>query len=380
MTRGSILRRKALRAAGLFAAVAALVVPTATAYAQSEGAVGGGSGGRYFRYSCGPSRVLVGLKGSAGVLVDNVQAICARVDATGHLSDAQPMGRRFGNDRPQDQDVRCPDQMAITGGHIVENENYPQVGSIALYCHEVANLQFGGSSTITLRGTGNLKGYESPFFFQDSTEGGQNWWDSTTSSCAGSFAKGIHGRQGDNLTAFGVLCGRPGKPEVEAVENAPAAAPLLDPAFAPLVNTDSSFQTVNFPDRYIRHADYLGFVDAPHGDNGSITFRMVPGLGGRCVSLMSTNVANHYLRHQNWRVKLSAIDSDANMRADATFCPVPGLSNTNGITFEAMSAPGHFIRHRNFELWVDSAEDSDQFRKDATFLAAPPGGALLGVR
>ena len=366
-------------------AVLLAVVPTA-AEAQREGRIGGGGGGRYFKYECGEGRVLVGLRGSAGVLIDNVQAVCARMDAAGGLAEAAPQGPIFGNQRPEDQSIQCPPGHAVIGGEMFENDDHPFLGSIELYCREVANREFGGTVNIRMRGTGNLAGYISPTLGLMGQEEAQ-YWNRETSTCDG-YALGIHGRQSRNLNAFGLLCGP--KPTVAAIPTDPNAGHTLGKrkkpgsmgsgSFASLMNSESSFQTFNFPDRFIRHANYLGFVEAAQGNYGSITFRMVPGLGGRCVSLQSTDVPDHYLRHQDWRIKLSRIDSDPNMRADATFCMMPGLASTTGISFEAISAPGHFIRHRNFELWLDRPDESDLFRKDATFLAAPPGGAALGVR
>lgn len=373
-------------------AIGALLLAAATtpAAAQEEGEIGGAGGGRYFKYECGPGRLLVGLRGSAGVLIDNVQAVCARVDSAGNLTEAAPQGPVFGNPRPQDQSIDCPPQHAIIGGTIIENNDHPQVGSIEIVCREVSNRRNGGSARLTMRGGGNLKGYRSPFLTISGSEGGRSWWDRDESACTG-YATGIHGRQGTNLTAFGLLCGD--KPEVAPLVEPTAGRTLgkrkrpgsaFGPAsgspFASLVNSEASFQAVNFPDRYIRHAFWLGIVEPAMGNYASITFRVVPGLGGRCVSLQSKDFPDHYLRHQNWRIKLSRIEADPNMRADATFCMMPGLATTTGISFEAVSAPGHFIRHRNFELWLDRPDESDQFRKDATFLAAAPGGAALGVR
>lgn len=150
--------------------------------------------------------------------------------------------------------------------------------------------------------------------------------------------------------------------------------------FGALLNSESSFQTFNFPDRYIRHAFWLGVVEPSGGNYGSIIFKTVPGLGGRCVSLESKDQPGHFLRHQDRRIRLSKLEDGGTMRADSTFCIVPGLASSTGISFEALSASGHYLRHRNFELWIDRPDGSDQFRKDATFLAAPPGGAALGVR
>jgi len=150
-------------------------------------------------------------------------------------------------------------------------------------------------------------------------------------------------------------------------------------AFANLVGTEASFQTSNFNDRFIRHRNSLGYAEAVSGDLGrdDSTFRIDPGLAGRCISLESHNYPGQFLRHQAWRVKLAPREESDLYKQDATFCMVPGLATSAGVSFESANNPHHFIRHRNGELWVDDFDGSALFRADATFNVTNPGGALI---
>jgi hypothetical protein len=153
---------------------------------------------------------------------------------------------------------------------------------------------------------------------------------------------------------------------------------MIDAAFANLLNQEASFQTSNFNDRFIRHRNSLGYAEAVSGDLGrdDSTFRIDPGLAGRCISLESHNYPGQYLRHQAWRVKLAPREDNDLYKQDATFCMVPGLASSAGVSFESVNYPHHFIRHRNGELWVDDFDGSALFRADATFNVTNPGGAL----
>jgi hypothetical protein len=137
-----------------------------------------------------------------------------------------------------------------------------------------------------------------------------------------------------------------------------------------------SFSSLNFPKRYIRHRNFLGFVDEI-GENDrtawkDATFRLVPGLAGKCTSFESVNFPGHFLRHENYRVKLAPLKDDPTFRNDATFCLRDGLGNSNFRSFESVNFPHHYIRHLNFELWLAKFENNAQFRKDASFLMAGP--------
>lgn len=155
--------------------------------------------------------------------------------------------------------------------------------------------------------------------------------------------------------------------------------PSVPPQFAGLVGQEVSFQASNYPERFIRHRFSLG-VSEPVTDalaRDDSTFRIMPGLAGKCVSLESHNYPGQFLRHHGWRIRLAPREDNDLFRNDATFCMVPGLASSAGVTFESVNHPRHYLRHRNNELWVDRFDDSDLFRRDATFNITHPGGAML---
>jgi hypothetical protein len=132
-----------------------------------------------------------------------------------------------------------------------------------------------------------------------------------------------------------------------------------------------SFKSFNFPDRFIRHKNSLGFIEPINNelDRKDATFRLIPGLANsNCISFESINFPNHFLRHENFRLKLAGRIDQQLFREDATFRIVPGLFDNRVYSFESLNFPGHFIRHKNFELWIDPSDGSDLFRKDATFI------------
>jgi hypothetical protein len=99
---------------------------------------------------------------------------------------------------------------------------------------------------------------------------------------------------------------------------------------------------------------------------------MAPGLAdSQLVSFESVNYPGHYLRHQDFRLKLQKSDGSQLFRQDATFKLGPGLADGSWSSFESINYPGHFIRHRNFHLYLERGND-DLFRKDSTFRISPP--------
>lgn len=339
----------------------ALATP-ATAQERVDSAIGGGEGGSYFEFVCPSGQLLVGLHGSAGMLVDAVRAVCARVDAAGAITEAAPAGPVFGGPRPFDKAAECPNRYAIRALTIWQSEKYPYVGAIRITCHEVARVVDGGRTSVELRGTGNLIDHDPNGIWVGGKRGYQE-----DSSCPDSlYAIGIRGRSSEYLDAIGLVCG----PKVTAA---------VATEFSGLVGQQVSLQASNYLDRYVRHRNALGFTE-PVTDalaRNDATFKIVQGLAGRCVSLESHNYPGHFLRHHFWRIKLSPREDSDLFRNDATFCMVPGLAGSTGLSLESASNPGHFIRHRNNELWVDRFDGSDLFRRDATFNLTHPGGAVL---
>lgn len=146
---------------------------------------------------------------------------------------------------------------------------------------------------------------------------------------------------------------------------------------------EASFQSYNFPQRFIRHRQWLGYIEdvrrEPTRLRKDAHFRVVPGLAGRCSSFESMNYPGHYLRHQNFRLRISKWTDQQLFKDDATFCMKSGMAYSQGDwkSFESVNVPNHYIRHRNFELWLDRFDNSRQFRADATFqITMPIGGPI----
>ncbi|NJM19227.1 MAG: arabinofuranosidase [Richelia sp. RM2_1_2] len=133
-----------------------------------------------------------------------------------------------------------------------------------------------------------------------------------------------------------------------------------------------SFKSHNYPDRYIRHRNFLGYLEPIVDDLGrkDATYKLIPGLANsKCTSFESINFPGHFLRHENFRLKLARRINQRLFREDATFCIKNRLfgDDRSSWSFESVNFPGHYIRHKNFELWVEPSDGSDLFRKDATF-------------
>jgi Alpha-L-arabinofuranosidase B (ABFB) domain len=157
------------------------------------------------------------------------------------------------------------------------------------------------------------------------------------------------------------------------------AVAFLFPSLAAMTHAqgrEASFKSWNFQTRYIRHRNSLGFLEEIRDRLGKkdASFRIVPGLAGNCSSLESMNYPGHYLRHQNFRIKLSRYSEDELFKKDATFCMKRGLANSSWTSFASFNLPDHYIRHANFQLWIGRFENTPVFRKDATFLITGPGG------
>jgi Alpha-L-arabinofuranosidase B (ABFB) domain len=139
-------------------------------------------------------------------------------------------------------------------------------------------------------------------------------------------------------------------------------------------NTVVSIGALDFPDRYFRHKNFLGYLEPISGelDKKDATFKLIPGLANRnCISFESVNFPGQFLRHENFKLKLVRRINQQLFNQDATFCIVQGLSG-RASSFESINFPGYYIRHQNFELRVDPSDGSDLFRKDATFNITTP--------
>jgi hypothetical protein len=127
-------------------------------------------------------------------------------------------------------------------------------------------------------------------------------------------------------------------------------------------------QSLNFPDRYVRHADYDVRIDPAVSPAADAQFRLVPGLanGSGYVSIQSVNFPGYYLRHYGYDLVLAADDGTATFRADATFRRVAGLADSSAASFQSYNYPDRYLRHSNYLLRIDPVSTGTA-RRDATF-------------
>ena len=132
--------------------------------------------------------------------------------------------------------------------------------------------------------------------------------------------------------------------------------------------TVNRIQSYNYPDRYVRHADFDVRIDANVSPAQDAQFRLVPGLtgGSGYVSIESVNYPGHYLRHYAYDFELAPDDGSAVFAADATFRRVAGLADAGWSSFQSYNFPDRYIRHYGYQLRLDPIADA-QARADATF-------------
>jgi hypothetical protein len=110
-------------------------------------------------------------------------------------------------------------------------------------------------------------------------------------------------------------------------------------------------------------------------DREDATFILRPALNGNAdaVSFESVNYPGLFLRHQDFRLKLTKNDASPLFKDDASFFKRAALAGGAATaSFEASKYPGFYIRHRDFHLWLEKNDPpSDIFKKDATFIIEP---------
>jgi hypothetical protein len=128
------------------------------------------------------------------------------------------------------------------------------------------------------------------------------------------------------------------------------------------------YQASNFPTQYVRHANYIGRIDANVSPADDARFRKVKGLANNAgyVSFASVNLPGYYLRHKNYALVLEPYDGSSGFAGDATFKEVAGLADTNAKSYQSYNFTDRYIRHNNSLLRIDPMATSLD-RADATF-------------
>ena len=100
-------------------------------------------------------------------------------------------------------------------------------------------------------------------------------------------------------------------------------------------------------------------------------WRIVPGLADPAgVSFQSVNFPTRYLRHYNFALRLDVNDNTATFRGDATFYRTAGLADGAWASYRSYNFPDRYIRHASNLLRIDplNASSPATARHDATFL------------
>jgi hypothetical protein len=141
--------------------------------------------------------------------------------------------------------------------------------------------------------------------------------------------------------------------------------------------------TPGFTDRYVRHQNALAFTEHVDAASSALlkadaTWRVTAGLADpTCYSFESVNFPGEYLRHANSRVRKDPSNGSDLYRRDATWCSRPGLSGS-GVSLDSLDFSGKFLRHFNAELWLaavggpNTYESAISFPADVTWTIAPP--------
>jgi hypothetical protein len=91
-----------------------------------------------------------------------------------------------------------------------------------------------------------------------------------------------------------------------------------------------------------------------------------PGLAGKCASFEAVNWPGYYLRHAGYRIRLAQNDGSDLMKQDATFCE---RERKTGSAWESVNYPGHFwYLNAQKELWIARFDGASDFELRTSFL------------
>nr|WP_221379696.1 AbfB domain-containing protein [Actinoplanes polyasparticus] len=167
------------------------------------------------------------------------------------------------------------------------------------------------------------------------------------------------------------------------------AAPLWRSGADLTVGQNRSFRvtTAGYDTRYLRHRDSLARTDvittgSPAADRQDATFTVRAGLADNsCYTFESVNYPGRYLRHAGYRLQTAANDGTATFQQDATFCGRPGLNGGAGtVSLESINYPGYYWRHYAEAVYIatngggNTWDGTGSYNADATWNNASPLG------
>jgi hypothetical protein len=128
--------------------------------------------------------------------------------------------------------------------------------------------------------------------------------------------------------------------------------------------------TPGYTDRFLRHQTDLARTDVVNDASAALlksdaTFIVRRGLANSsCYSFESRNLPNRFLRHADFRVRLSANENTDLFRLDATFCAQPG---TGGVRFASANELGTNMRHFGEAVYVASSGGAHAYDSPSSY-------------
>ncbi|MET0496361.1 MAG: AbfB domain-containing protein, partial [Actinoplanes sp.] len=155
------------------------------------------------------------------------------------------------------------------------------------------------------------------------------------------------------------------------------------------VGSNRSFRvtTAGFDTRYLRHRDSLARTDvittgSTLTDRQDATFTVRAGLAdSTCYTFESVNYPGRFLRHAAYRLQTATNDGTTTFQQDATFCAQPGLNGGSGnVSLESFNYQGYYWRHYAEAVYIatngggNTWDNPGGFNADATWNNATPLG------
>jgi hypothetical protein len=155
------------------------------------------------------------------------------------------------------------------------------------------------------------------------------------------------------------------------------------------VGQNRSFRvtTAGYDNRYLRHRDSLARTDVISAtsvlaDRRDATFTVRAGLAdATCYTFESVNFPGRYLRHAGYRVQTATNDNTVTFAQDATFCAQPGLAGGSGnVSLESYNYVGYHWRHYAEAVYIatngggNTWDNPGSYAADATWNNAAPLG------
>jgi hypothetical protein len=145
--------------------------------------------------------------------------------------------------------------------------------------------------------------------------------------------------------------------------------------------------TAGYDTRYLRHRDSLARTDVISAssvlaDRQDATFTVRAGLAdSTCYTFESVNFPGRYLRHAGYRLQTATNDNTTTFAQDATFCAQPGLNGGGGnVSLESINYPGYYWRHYEEAVYIatngggNAWDNPGSYAADATWNNAAPLG------